>query len=123
MAKAFKAYWDSLKADTDAAGGHGKQAEPLRTADGHGPVSLTLEDGSADVDIWFSPNTPKARPKQHQNEARPPDLDEVFKLIAGAKQAILFVFFEPGEPSIINAVDAAQKANPALFVRGTVTVS
>jgi phosphatidylserine/phosphatidylglycerophosphate/cardiolipin synthase-like enzyme len=123
MAKAFKAYWDSLKADTDAAGGHGKQAEPLRTADGHGPVSLTLEDGSADVDIWFSPNTPKARPKQHQNEARPPDLDEVFKLIAGAKQAILFVVFEPGEPSIIDAVGTAQKANPALFVRGTVTVS
>ena len=123
MATAFKAYWDRLKTDTETGGGHGKQAVPLRTADGDGPISLTLEDGSADVDIWFSPNTPRARPTQHQNEARPPDLDEVFKLIAGAKQAILFVVFEPGEPSIIDAVGAAQKANPALFVRGTVTVS
>jgi len=123
MAQAYKAYWDRLKADTDAAGGKGKQAEPLRTSDETGPVSIDLEDGSGAVDLWFSPNTPKARAKKGQDENTPPDLKQVFDLIDGAKQAILFVAFEPGEPSIIDRIGAAQKANPALFVRGTVTVS
>lgn len=123
MAQAYKAYWDHLKADTDAAGGKGQQADGLRTADHGGPVSIDLEDGSATVDLWFSPNTPKARAKQHDHEATPPDLQEVFDLIAAAKQAILFVAFEPGNPSVIDKIGAAQKANPALFVRGTVTVA
>ena len=52
---------------------------------------------------------------------RPPDLDEVFKMIAGAQQAILFLAFQPGWPSIVNAIAEAQKAKPSLFVRGAVT--
>src|SRR5262249_31944228 len=100
-----------------------KQAKALRSADATGPVSVALEDGSGAVDLWFSPNTPLQRAKQHQGEATPPDLKNVFEIIAAAKQAILFVAFEPGQPSIIDAIAAAQKANPALFVRGTGTVS
>ncbi len=123
IAAAYKKYWDDLKADTEAAGGKGKQATPLRTANGDGPVSISLEDGSGTVDLWFSPNTPKSRGKARGNESTPPDLEEVFELIAGAKQAVLFVVFEPGEPSIIAAIAKAQDANPALFVRGTVTVA
>jgi phosphatidylserine/phosphatidylglycerophosphate/cardiolipin synthase-like enzyme len=116
-------YWNRLKADTDAAGGKGKQASPLRTADAGGPAKIALEDGSGTVDLWFSPNTPHSRAKDHADEATPPDLNEVFSLIANAKQAILFVAFEPGEPSIIEAIAKAQTANPKLFVRGTVTVA
>ena len=123
MAAAYKTYWDALKADTDAAGGKGKQAAALRNADGGGPVTVALEDGSGTVDLWFSPNTAKARGKVHEGEPVPPDLKEVFDLIGSAKQAVLFVVFEPGEPSIIDAVAKAQTANPALFVRGTVTVA
>jgi phosphatidylserine/phosphatidylglycerophosphate/cardiolipin synthase-like enzyme len=123
MADAYKKYWDRLQADTEAGDGKGKQAAPLRTADNEGAVHVDLEDGSGTVDLWFSPNTPKARAKSHASEQTPPDLQEVFDLIAGAKQAVLFVVFEPGEPSIINAVAKAQDANPALFVRGTVTVA
>jgi phosphatidylserine/phosphatidylglycerophosphate/cardiolipin synthase-like enzyme len=123
LARAYKTYWDALKADTHAGGGRGKQTEPLRSADAAGPVSINLEDGSGSVDLWFSPNTPHQRAKRRNNESTPPDMKEVFELIAAARQAILFVVFEPGEPSIIEAVGAAQKANPALFVRGTVTVS
>ena len=123
VAAAYKAYWDRLKTDTQAGGCEGKQAAPLRTADANGRVSVPIEDGSGTIDLWFSPNTAKARPKDHTNEAVPPDLKEVFDLIAGAKQAVLFVVFEPGEPSIIDAIAKAQQANPALFVRGTVTVA
>jgi phosphatidylserine/phosphatidylglycerophosphate/cardiolipin synthase-like enzyme len=121
MASAYMDYWNNLNSDTD--GGRGRQAEPLRTANANGPVRIDLEDGSGTVDLWFSPNTPKARARARGDEATPPDLDAVFKLIAGAKQAILFVVFEPGEPSIVEAIAQAQKANPALFVRGTVTVA
>jgi hypothetical protein len=121
MAAAYMDYWNKLKADT--TDGRGRQAVALRNADANGPTRIDLEDGSGTVDLWFSPNTPRARARSHEDEATPPDLAEVFKLIAGAKQAILFVVFEPGEPSIIEAIAKAQKANPALFVRGTVTVA
>jgi phosphatidylserine/phosphatidylglycerophosphate/cardiolipin synthase-like enzyme len=123
MAAAYKHYWDNLKIDTDAGGGKGEQDAPLRSDDGKGPVTIALEDNSGTVDLWFSPNTPKARSKKKDGEATPPDLAELFELIAGAKQAILFVAFEPGSPSIIDAIAKAQAANPALFVRGTVTVA
>jgi hypothetical protein len=123
LATAYKHYWDDLQTDTQVGVGTGKQAAPLRSVDGKGPISIPLEDGSATVDLWFSPNTPKARGKTHTNEATPPDLDEVFNLISAAKQAILFVVFEPGVPSVVDAIGKAQAANPALFVRGTVTVA
>jgi phosphatidylserine/phosphatidylglycerophosphate/cardiolipin synthase-like enzyme len=123
IAAVYKDYWDNLKTDTDAAGGKGAQSAPLRTADGSGPVSIQLEDGSGTVDLWFSPNTPRARAKKHADESTPPDLEEVFNQITSAKQAILFVAFEPGSPSIIDAIAKAQDANPSLFVRGTVTVA
>ncbi len=123
LAAAYLDYWNALKADTEAGDGKGKQDAALRSADGGGPVVVELEDGSATVDVWFSPNTPKARARSHVHEATPPDLQEVFDLIAAARQAVLFVAFEPGEPSVIDAIGAAQKANPSLFVRGTVTVA
>ena len=90
------------------------------------PQPITLEDGSGTVDLWFSPNTDKAaRVSKHTaaNEAVPPDLAEVFDIIAKAQQAILFLAFQPGSPSIIDAVAEALKAKPSLFVRGAVTAS
>ncbi|HUB11133.1 MAG TPA: phospholipase D-like domain-containing protein [Acetobacteraceae bacterium] len=123
VAAAYTRYWTNLATDTQAGDGEGKQLAALRDADASGPVHVALEDGSGTVDLWFSPTTAHARPKNHAGEATPPDMQAVFDLIAAAKQAILFVVFEPGEPSIIDAIAAAQKANPALFVRGTVTVA
>jgi phosphatidylserine/phosphatidylglycerophosphate/cardiolipin synthase-like enzyme len=120
-------YWNRLKADTSAPRGRNgttaEQGEPLRTADAHGgnPTSIALEDGSASVDIWFSPNTPTARGRNRTDEEVPPDLKEVFSIIAGAQQAILFLVFQPGAPSIVDAIAAAEKAKPTLFIRGAVT--
>lgn len=124
VAAAYDAYWNNLLKDTLPPGPAvtGPQAVPLRTADGKGPTTVQLEDGSGTVDLWFSPNTPKARAKNPgPNEPCPPDLQELFKLISQAQQAILFLVFEPGYPSIVDTIAAAQKANPALFVRGAVT--
>ena len=110
----------SLPPDTKAAGGDRKAFRHRRCALGH-----TVEDAHASArrepaTSWFSPNTPKLRASL-ANEKRPPDMEEVAQLIAGAKHAVLFLAFYPGSPSLANWAAAAQKANKDLFVRGCVT--
>jgi phosphatidylserine/phosphatidylglycerophosphate/cardiolipin synthase-like enzyme len=124
LAAAYMNYWNRLKADTvpPGKGGKAQQSATFRTANAKQIPTITLEDSSGTVDLWFSPNTPRARAsKPGSNEAVPPDLAEVFGLIAKAKQAVVFLVFEPGWPSIINSIADALKAKPALFVRGAVT--
>jgi hypothetical protein len=126
VASAYKDYWERLKSDTDPPGDRGKaqQSRAFREENAKAVPSIVLEDGSGTIDLWFSPNTPKPRGRTHgPNEARPPDLTEVFDIIAKAQQAILFLAFQPGSPSIIDAVADALKAKPSLFVRGAVTAS
>jgi len=126
LAAAYRAYWDSLKADTvpPGEGGKAQQSTNFRQQNAKGRPTITLEDGSGTVDVWFSPNTPKARGRARgKNEQVPPDLAEVFGIISKAQQAIVFLVFQPGSPSIIDAVANALKAKPTLFVRGAVTAS
>ncbi|AKZ63350.1 hypothetical protein F506_12320 [Herbaspirillum hiltneri N3] len=121
LAKRYFDYWNQLAADTEAAGDTAKslQGSRLRTWDAKSKL-LKQADGST-VTSWFSPNTPKARGRTRATEVRPPDMEEVAALIAGAQHAVLFLAFYPGTPSIVNWVAEAQKANAALFVRGCVT--
>lgn len=126
LAVAYRDYWERLKSDTHPPGTNGKAEQSLdfREANAKPIRPITLEDGSGTVDLWFSPNTRRARARSHgANEARPPDLTVVFDLIAKAQQAILFLVFEPGAPSIVDAIAAALKTKPSLFVRGAVTAS
>jgi len=126
VAAAYMDYWNRLRADTDPPGEGGKaqQASDFRAENAKARPTITLEDGSGTVDLWFSPNTSRARGKAHgQGEQVPPDLAEVFDAIAKAQQAVLFLAFEPGSPSIVEAVADALKARPSLFVRGAVTAS
>ena len=126
LAAAYQEYWNSLKEDTDPPGEGGKaqQSSDFRDENAKARPAITLEDGSGTVDLWFSPNTAKARGKARgKNEDVPPDLTEVFDVIAKAQQAVLFLAFQPGSPSIIDAVADALKAKPSLFVRGAVTAS
>jgi phosphatidylserine/phosphatidylglycerophosphate/cardiolipin synthase-like enzyme len=121
LAKRYLDYWNQLAKDTKAAGDSPKalQGPTLRAWDEKSKL-LKLADG-ATVTSWFSPNTPKQRGRSRVDEARPPDMDEVATLIAGARQAVLFLAFYPGTPSVVNWVGQAQKANKDLFVRGCVT--
>lgn len=124
MAKAYANYWQRLKQDTVPPGNNGKatQGLALRGGDAKALSTITLEDNSGTVDLWFSPNTPHPRAKKPgANEAVPPDMDAVFDAIKQARQAILFLAFEPGTPSIVGAIADALKARPSLFVRGAVT--
>jgi phosphatidylserine/phosphatidylglycerophosphate/cardiolipin synthase-like enzyme len=127
LAAEYKKYWDRLKADTsEPRGKNGVTAEqgaPLRGADANGgkPIPVQIEDGSCSIDLWFSPNTPKTRSKNKSGEACPPDLAEVFSIIHSAQQAILFLAFQPGSPSIVDEIAKAEQSNPSLFIRGALT--
>jgi hypothetical protein len=48
-------------------------------------------------------------------------MKRVFDLIGGAKQAVLFLAFDPGNNSILDAAGRALAKNPDLFVRGALT--
>ena len=124
MAALYWDYWNRLRADTEPPGddGHAQQGPALRDADMAPSPEIALEDGSGTVRLWFSPNTAHHRAsKPGSHEATPPDLAEVFAAISNAQQAVIFLAFEPGRPSIIDAVADALMAKPGLFVRGAVT--
>ena len=120
IARRYHAYWKELAKDTLAAAGDPKalQGAALRTWDATSK-SFTVGAG-VKATSWFSPNTPKLRGSPAK-EKRPPDMEEVAQLIAGAQHAVLFLAFYPGSPSLANWAAAAQKANKDLFVRGCVT--
>jgi phosphatidylserine/phosphatidylglycerophosphate/cardiolipin synthase-like enzyme len=125
VAKAYADYWDQLKQDTEQAGGDSKalQGDDLRSWDRqHNAAAINkpikLEDGSASVELMFSPNTPGLLPKK----PKPPnDMARLFELVGKAKHALLFLAFDPGNNSILDAAGAALKNKPDLFVRGTLT--
>lgn len=120
LAAAYLKYWKRLKADTPASG-HAKQDEPLRTADETpGATNVPVDNGTATV--WFSPNTEHARNRRRgAAEETPPDLKQVFELMANAKEAIFFLEFQPGQPSVVDQAAKVQNQNPNLLVRGAVT--
>ena len=67
----------------------------------------------------FSPNTNHvlaSPPKE-----KPNDMERIFALIGAAKQAVLFLAFDPGNNSILDAAGQALAKNPDLFVRGALT--
>jgi len=123
IATAYLHYWNRLKADTDQSG-HGPQGPELRQANKTPGVEDEKIDG-AKATVWFSPNTPKVRASKARAggkaEVTPPDLNDVFGLMSKAKEAILFLEFQPGQPSVVDHAADVQNANPNLFVRGAVT--
>ena len=130
VAARYLAYWKTLKADEKAVEAEtGKfQGPPMRTFDSTGKP-FTLDKGSktdpqSALTSYFSPNTPAPRSaakKKSGKEAMPVDMKDLSSRVNAAKQAILFLAFIPGTPSITEFAAAAQKAKKDLFVRGCVT--
>lgn len=116
LAEAYVIYWKQLRSDEN-------QAPKLRKFDGKPGIETKIDN--ADATVWFSPNTPKqrARPKKGstRKEAAPPDLAKVFELMDAAKEAILFLVFQPGAPSIVQKAAEIGNAKPHLFIRGAAT--
>ncbi len=125
VASHYAAYWDQLEKDSAAGNRDGKwQGEALRTWNReHNERSEQspekLEDGSGTVSVFFSPST-KGPLKSAKPEV-PGDMEYLFKLIQDAKQAVLFLAFDPGNNSILDAAGKALRDNKQLFVRGALT--
>jgi phosphatidylserine/phosphatidylglycerophosphate/cardiolipin synthase-like enzyme len=116
IAQTYLDFWRRLQVESPADE-KATQSTALRTANNLAhPFTL---DG-ADVALWFSPNTlPSEKPKS--DPPRPSDMAEVFQLIAQAKQGIFFLLFQPGSPSVLDAILDVQAGNQNLFVRGAAT--
>ena len=126
VAAHYSAYWDELERDTGSAqrGDEAWQGPTLRQwVQEHNAAlikqPLSLEDGSATIQMLFSPNTDKSIASPPRED--PADVNLLFDLIKGAKQAVLFLAFEPGNNSILDAAGEALHAKPSLFVRGALT--
>ncbi|HEY0297155.1 MAG TPA: hypothetical protein VGC69_17630, partial [Bordetella sp.] len=120
LASAYFDYWGRLR--DDSLEDDSRQGAALRSSNATpGAKDVPVDKGKATV--WFSPNTPHARAsgQRKKNEATPPDLADLFTLMAQAQQAILFLEFEPGTPSVIDQAAACLDARPGLFVRGATT--
>jgi phosphatidylserine/phosphatidylglycerophosphate/cardiolipin synthase-like enzyme len=118
LASAYSTYWDALKKDTIDAGTdpHALQSKTFRTENAS-PIGVQIP-GAKKATLWFSPNT------QQKNKAKgvtPPDMEDVYARIGRAKSAVLFLAFDPGQPSIIDAAASAQEKNSKLFIRGALT--
>ncbi|MGC1323749.1 MAG: phospholipase D-like domain-containing protein [Candidatus Udaeobacter sp.] len=124
VAARYMAYWTKLQADEKAhEAGSPFQDTPLRRFNGTGK-NLNLDKGTDDASTltsYFSPNTPKQRSKSKATEAFPVDMKDLSDRMMAAKNAVLFLAFIPGKPSITEFAASAQKANKDLFVRGCVT--
>jgi phosphatidylserine/phosphatidylglycerophosphate/cardiolipin synthase-like enzyme len=126
LAEAYLDFWGRLKEESPQNGDeHATQSDAMRAKNDE-LAAKSIEDpfeiDGAEVRLCLSPNTEKHRkPKLSENPARPTDLAEVFDLIEGAKKAIFFLVFQPGEPSILDAIVDKQSENPKLFVRGAAT--
>ena len=124
VARRYLDYWNALKADVDAAHGDEKklQSRTLRNfahANNANSIAKPIDlGGGVKVEVMFSPNTPG---KLTKTPDAPNDMQRVFDLINGAKQAVLFLAFDPGNNSILDAAGKALAKNPDLFVRGALT--
>jgi phosphatidylserine/phosphatidylglycerophosphate/cardiolipin synthase-like enzyme len=124
LAERYLSYWNALKADVDASGGdHRKlQSKTLRDFahdNNAGSITKPIDLGSGvTIEPMFSPNTPG---KLGKTPKTPNDMGRVFELMNAAKHAVLFLAFDPGNNSILDAAGKLLKAKPDLFVRGALT--
>ncbi len=125
VAQRYIDYWNTIKADVDSAAGDQKKLQsPAMRKWNHdnnassiaAPIPLGV---GVTIEPMFSPNTDHVLASPPRET--PNDMQRVFDLIAGAKQAVLFLAFDPGNNSILNAAGKALAANPDLFVRGALT--
>ena len=113
LAKLYLDYWNRLKADDSAQG-------PEFRTENDQQLEVKVDSGATDIALWFSPNT-KQKSKPSKDPATPGDMNAAFDAMAAAKQAILFLVFQPGTPSVVEHAGTLQDANPDLFVHGAAT--
>ncbi len=127
VATTYRDYWNDLYADTAelhvpeplTASTSNVQGQALRKVNAKAHTETTLKDGSR-VTLWRAPNT-HAKTKGHD---APPDLAEVYDLIAKAKDAIFFAVFLPsqsGKTSVIEEAIRLGESRKDMLVYGAVS--
>ena len=118
VADFYRAYWDRLKTDTGDAGGVAKDLQGPSFREANEQANVTGE-----TTVWFSPNTKaKSKPKNVTlTVGTPDDLAQAFEAIRGAQEAVLFLEFQPGSPSVLDVIKEVEQDNPHLFIRGAAT--
>jgi phosphatidylserine/phosphatidylglycerophosphate/cardiolipin synthase-like enzyme len=125
IAAHYAAYWDQL--EKDSATGNSEETwqgaglrDWTRQHNAKSSANPTaLEDGSGTVEIMFAPSTKKLL--NSKNPEEPGDMARLFELIGNAEQAVLFLAFDPGNHSILDAAGKVLAKKQNLFVRGALT--
>ncbi len=112
LAAIYKDYWDRLKEDA------GEQSAAFRKENCQAH-DVKADHGSTGVTAWFSSNT-KQKNKTSNSDA-PEDVTAVFEVMDKAKEAVLFLVFQPGSPSVVDHAAEAENQNSDLFIRGAAT--
>ncbi len=87
------------------------------------PLMIASVAPAAKASAWFSPNMARVSVPRN-NPATPPDMQEVFDLMRGAKQALLFLSFYPaqqGRNSIIGEAVKIAAEKLDLLVLGAIS--
>ena len=131
VAGVFLDYWRRMKADAlklpkplSKEMKDNQQSQAFRASNATA-ANVPLPNG-ASVEIWFSPNRPERRKPTSKKKPTPvpPDLEEVYRRMRLAKEAILFLAFYPGQAGKDNiigeAIDIGSK-DRSLLVAGAVS--
>jgi phosphatidylserine/phosphatidylglycerophosphate/cardiolipin synthase-like enzyme len=111
LAATYLDYWERIKAD------NAEQGAEFRNRNNQAIPPVVADD--AQVQVWFSPNT-KQKTKS-ANALEPSDFAKVAEAIRSAKEAVFFLVFQPGNPSVLDVIAEQQQQHPELFVRGAAT--
>jgi hypothetical protein len=118
LAAAYLDFWNRIKAECPPSPAKATQSDAFRKANNEADRQSVID--GAEMILRLSPNT-LAHQKPKDDPPAPADMAQLFDLIAAAKRGILFLLFQPGSPSVLDAILEAQAASAGLFVRGAAT--
>jgi hypothetical protein len=129
VAKAFHGYWQRMH-DSDklpkpkpklfSTMGATQQGAAFRTT--NGMSSVVPLGGGVEIHTWFSPNMAQRKKPTSKTKPAPvpPDLQEVYRRMRMAKEAVIFLAFYPGQRGVDcmigEAIDAGRKDSSLLVV-------
>jgi phosphatidylserine/phosphatidylglycerophosphate/cardiolipin synthase-like enzyme len=133
VAKAFLDYWQRMHNDDKLPKPKPKLSSPMSATQQGADFRLPNETpsivpiaGGAEIYTWFSPNRPERKKPTSKTKPAPtpPDLQEVYRRMRMAKEAVLFLAFYPGQKGVDcmigEAIDVGRK-DPKLIVVGVVS--
>jgi phosphatidylserine/phosphatidylglycerophosphate/cardiolipin synthase-like enzyme len=132
VAQSFLDYWDRMhdrdklpkpKPKLSSTMGDTQQGAAFRAAN---KTSVVVPLSGGAIQTWFSPNMPQRKKPDTKTKPAPvpPDLQEVYRLMRMAKDAVLFLAFYPGQKGVDcmigEAIDVGRK-DSSLIVVGAVS--